>query len=118
LDLFFNDLGVCAGLLELAKGRYPHLTALDVGCDQLTDSGLAHIGVHTRLQPHLCLGPLIFCVVSCRVSSVQELAALRSFNMWNTKVTNLGAELVQQLTGLVLDDLMNTSQGTYLFVRK
>lgn len=79
------------GLLELAKGRYPHLTALDVGCDQLTDSGLAHIG---------------------------ELAALRNFNMWNTKVTNQGAELVQQLTGLVLDDLMNTSQGTYLFVRK
>jgi hypothetical protein len=49
---------------------------------------------------------------------VQELAALRTFNMWNTKVTNQGAELVQQLTGLVLDDLMNTSQGTYLFVRK
>jgi hypothetical protein len=78
-------------LLELAKGRYPHLTSLDVGCDQLTDSGLANIG---------------------------ELGALRHFNMWNTKVTNQGADLVQQLTGLVLDDLMNTSQGTYLFVRK
>ncbi len=65
-------------------------------------------------SPICASGPLIFCVVSC----AQELAALRSFNMWNTKVTNLGAELVQQLTGLVLDDLMNTSQGTYLFVRK
>jgi hypothetical protein len=64
----------CAGLLELAKGRYPHLTALDVGCDQLTDSGLAHIGVQTRLQSHLCLWPLIFCLscvcVVCRVCRV------------------------------------------------
>ena len=33
-------------------------------------------------------------------------------------MTNQGADLVQQLTGLVLDDLMNTTKGTYLFVRK
>jgi len=48
----------------------------------------------------------------------KELPTLQHLNLWNTKVTNQGVDLVQQLTGLVLDDLMTTSKGTYLFVRK
>ena len=83
---------VFVGLLALSRGQFPSLTSLDVGCETLTDAALVDLG---------------------------NLASLRTLNFWNcVKITNKGALLAQQLTGLSPDDSMNTRGGTYLFVRK
>ena len=83
----FQDDGLRA-LTDPAFGKLEHL---DLGTRNITDAGLANVGV---------------------------LASLRTLNLWNTKVTTNGADLVRRLTSLSLDESMNTTWGTFLFLRQ
>ncbi len=51
----------------LAEGCFEHLRSLDVGHETITDQGLVRLG---------------------------ELQALTTFNLWNTRVSKRGADLV------------------------
>ncbi|KAL6073892.1 hypothetical protein QOT17_004586 [Balamuthia mandrillaris] len=78
------------GLCALAQLRLDRLEVLEIGCPAMTDAALSHLG---------------------------ELSSLRVLNLWNTSVTTKGSDLIQELTDLVPNDMMNTNNGTYLFIR-
>jgi len=69
---------------------FPKLASLDIGGDGITDGGVINIGT---------------------------LNMLKNFGIWNTKVSPKGAGMVKKLTGLVMNDSMRTTKGTYLFCR-
>lgn len=78
------------GFQALTDQAFEHLEHLDIGTRNITDASLGNIGV---------------------------LTGLRTLNLWNTKVTTNGADLVKTLTSLTLDESMNTTWGTFLFLR-
>jgi len=96
----------------------PELTALKLtGCLEFTDDGviaLAHRAFH-KLE-YVDLGTRN--ITDAALVNIGELTSLRSLNLWSTRVTANGADMVRRLTGLVLDESMNTSWGTFLFMRR